>query len=634
LGRKFYIRHLSGDDSNDGRSAERAWKTFFNVNKSDSVIIAGDTVYAGAGAYHKTDAVNTDGEIRPTKIWDGAVSFIADRNGDFTGDAGEVAIARLAYQDYMKVKGFTIYFNVDSTAGAGGTAIDLQIEECVIYGDCRIARPSGNAVFRNNIVGWRYALGGIGGSGFGGTFVVLFIGGTRDTDPDQHWSNVIDAGKLICEFNTIHSSSTAGLRGIFIQVLTNDKFLNQDGAWFKNNMIVDSVIGVRTEYLMFWEPQRAEDWDWNWHIDNNFYAYGDYDGLFAHLIFFFESDPADFVMATLSDWQSAVSVNAYGFVMAPDGAAVEGDPLFDTDFRHITAGSTAIGAALPIPDTTDFELDDRETVQDIGADEYFNEAPGDNYIFTSKIYGHIADEVIPTRAYFKFDFFVYPNDWVRLLASWNGGYRWWEIVNTNTDKYLIEEELVIPGSVRGRNFMFKVEIFQHASNRGLPDFGVEDMSKLRTELVTQEDIQENLKPGMELDFWSIQFPGERAATVVVDKYGNFRTYVWPGSYRVKMVGGGKLAGREVIIAKGFSDTFARFGVPHCMNPQQYNWSDFEQQFMGIEWAQYGVMELFNNEDGRFNPEPAPLPALVRCGKLVKGQTGSRKVFMACNPTLK
>lgn len=634
MGRKFYIRHLSGDDSNDGRSPSRAWKTFFNVNRSDSTLIAGDTVYVGAGAYHKKNAVATDGEINPTKIWTGAVAFIADRNGDFTGDAGEVAIARMNYQDYMIVKGFTIYSSVDSTAGGGGgTAVDLQIEECVVYEDCRIVKPSGTAIFRNNIVGWKYAFGEIGGS-TQGALIVLFAGGARDVDPGQHWSNVVGAGKLICAFNTVHSSSTASRRAIFVQVLSNNGYVNQDGVFFKNNIIVDSVTGVRTEYLMFWEPQTAEDWDFNWHIDHNFYAYGDYDGLFAQLIFFFEGSPNSFNMATLSDWQSAISVDAYGFVTAPDGFAVEGDPLFDTDFKHIRSGSPAIGQALTILSTTDFELDERDTDQDIGADEYFNEEPGDNYIFTSKIYGHIADEAVPTKAYFKFDFFVYPNDWVRLLASWNGGYRWWEIVNTNTNKFLIEEELRIPGSVRGRNFMFKVEIFQHASNRGIPDFGVEDMSKLRTELVTQEDIQENLKPGMELDFWSLQFPGERAATVVVDKYGNFRTYVWPGSYRVKMVGGGKLAGRESIVAKGFSDTFARFGVPHCMNPQQYNWADFEQQFMGIEWAQFGVMELFNNEEGRFNPEPAPLPALVRCGKLVKGQTGSRMVFMACNPTLK
>lgn len=633
MSKKYYIRHIAGDDSNSGLSPSTAWRTFLNVNKSDSPLIPGDTVYVGSGAYHGDNVIDTNGQIYPTKIFGGAVHFIADISGDFTGDGGEVSIQQLNYIDYLTFDGFTVQFQSDSTAGGGsGTAIDLKIENCIFISGIRITRPTGIATFRNNIVGLKFAFGSIAA---GDSLAVSFLGGNRAIEAEKHYSEDPDAGKFICEFNTIYSPSENTGRAFSCFVQTNNKYINPDGMWFKNNLIINTAP-ARTAYMMFWEPQRAEDWDWNWHIDNNFYAYGNFNGKFAELLFFFETSPFDFTFAEFDDWQFAtISPDSYGFVGTGDSNGSQGDPLFDSDGRHITINSPVINEAYIVGNAKDFEGDSRgNDFQDIGADEFLNEPPGDNYIFTSKIYGHISDNFVPNKAYFKFDFFVYPNDWIRLLASWNGGYRWWEIVNTNTNKFLLEEELTIPGSVRGRNFIFKVEIFQHASNRGIPDFGVEDMSKLRTELVTQEDIQENLKPGMELDFWSIQFPGERAATVIVDKYGNFRTYVWPGSYRVKMVGGGKLAGKEVIVAKGFSDTFARFGQPSCMHPQQYNWSDFEQQFMGIEWAQFGVMELFNNEDGRLNPEPAPLPALVRCGKVVKGQTGSRMVFMACNPTLK
>ncbi len=788
---KWYIRHHGGSDSNGGHTPADAWKTFKNFNVITTPVQAGDTVYVGAGSYHALTVVSNEGSIHPTKNFGGAVTIFADRNGDFTGDGGEVAVEEIRYIDHLIVDGFVVTkFNVDSTAGGGsGTFVDGEIKNCIIHGTVRITRPSGTAKFINNVVGRSFAFGL---SSAATSLGIIFAGGARSTDPAQHWSNAADAGALVCSNNTIYGGNSANAQILNVIVATNNGYINQNGAQFRDNLFISTFTGVRNQFYAFWEPQRAEDWDFNWSIGTNFYsgiptstpvstgrksptaatgtmanptnifssndiyavadaagetaigsvfAFGvpagnipsgiivraeaDVDTIveppgdltlqarlswngglnwtspksltvfgsnpeqyylfgsstdrwgmswldtffsdsnfrveitatnangttklnldhvdveafsvpnprFIDLIFFFEAAPNDFKYADLSSWQTdAVFPDNYGFIAAKDGGSIEGNPLVDSDKVHLTDSSPCIGRASSFANnTTDFEVDNRGLDPDIGADEHFTEPPGNNWIYTSKVYGQIADDKVPSRAFFKAGFIIHTLDWIRLLVSWNGGFRWWEIMNTNTNKFLLEQELVIPGSVRGKSFLFKVEIFQHANNAGLPDFGVDDMSRVRTELMTEEDIPDHLVKGMELEVWSIQFPTELAGRVVVDRFRKFQLAVWPGTFRVIAKGGGKLYNKEWIVTKGFSDHFARWGELHCATTNQFTWSDFDQQFGGVDWAGYAVLELFNDESGRMDPEPAPLKANVRCGFCVKGQTGVNMFFAAMNP---
>lgn len=636
----YYIRHFTGNDSNDGLSADTAWKTFVNCNTVGTVLKGGDIIYVGSGMYHNSP-VGHDGEIdvhRNTTVLDtGQIQFIADKTGEFTGDAGEVGIMAANLSDYISIDGFTIIGDVTSefTDRLPFTGFNEALLNCQIYGVVTMQHCSGTTVIRNCILGLGAVFGEISSGGV--TLSITFIGGNRSVDVNKHYSENVLAGKIVSEFNTIFAPANNLGQAVKFLVAGSGAYINNRGCWFKNNIIVECAL-ARTVYLVSWGPQKAEDWDWNWkNIDNNLYAYSSFNNKFTELKFFAESAPNDFTFGTFASWASStVSPDAYGTVNTGDGSSLLGNPLFKGDFRHISAGSPAINGAYVITDAHDFEDDNRgNDFQDIGADEFVDEPPGNNWIYTSKVYGQIADTFIPTKAFFKTDYLIYPNDYIRILVSWNGGFRWWEIVNTNTSKFLVDQELTIPGSVRGKNYLFKIEIFQHASNAGLPDFGVNDLNKIKTELATQADIPFGLTPGMEVDYWSIQFPGERAAVAIVDKNRSYSVPIYPGSFRAKLIGGSIKKNREVIVTKGFSNTFARFGEPHCGVTNQFTWSDFEMSFYGVDWATYGVLELFNDETGRMNPEPAPKPANVRCGFVVKGQTGVRMFEMYCNPkTLK
>ncbi|MEM8835302.1 MAG: FG-GAP-like repeat-containing protein [Planctomycetota bacterium] len=82
LATDFFVR-TSGDDTNDGLSAETAWRT---LSKAASSAQSGDTVYIGAGVYEQ--------QLRPSHSGQpgGPVRFIADTTGVHTGDLGPVTV--------------------------------------------------------------------------------------------------------------------------------------------------------------------------------------------------------------------------------------------------------------------------------------------------------------------------------------------------------------------------------------------------------------------------------------------------------------------------------------------------------------------------------------------------------------
>lgn len=78
----YYVRK-SGNDDNNGLSSTTAFAT---IGKAASVMIAGDTARVGAGVYNETVApAQSGGTSTP-------ISYIADRNGFYTGDKGAAAL--------------------------------------------------------------------------------------------------------------------------------------------------------------------------------------------------------------------------------------------------------------------------------------------------------------------------------------------------------------------------------------------------------------------------------------------------------------------------------------------------------------------------------------------------------------
>src|SRR5436309_1996772 len=74
-GRVFYVRQTIGDDSNDGLSPDKAWKS---VSKLSEAMQAGDTAYVGPGLYRDELQIGVDGTAeKPT-------APVGDGTGDHT----------------------------------------------------------------------------------------------------------------------------------------------------------------------------------------------------------------------------------------------------------------------------------------------------------------------------------------------------------------------------------------------------------------------------------------------------------------------------------------------------------------------------------------------------------------------
>ena len=82
-GTKFYVRQTVGDDSNDGKSPQTAWKS---ISKLSDAMHAGDTAYVGPGLYRDKIMVLNEGSP------EGRITFIADSTGQHTGDPPSVVM--------------------------------------------------------------------------------------------------------------------------------------------------------------------------------------------------------------------------------------------------------------------------------------------------------------------------------------------------------------------------------------------------------------------------------------------------------------------------------------------------------------------------------------------------------------
>jgi hypothetical protein len=136
----YYVRK-TGSDGNDGTNPDtQAWLT---IDKAANTVAAADTVYVGAGVYRELVTMDTSGSSGSQ------ISFIADVDGEQTGDAGLVIISAYANETSVATRASCIdpdgrtFVTWRGFCVIGGTtavvysanATDDSYEGC-IYEDC------------------------------------------------------------------------------------------------------------------------------------------------------------------------------------------------------------------------------------------------------------------------------------------------------------------------------------------------------------------------------------------------------------------------------------------------------------------------------------------------------------------
>ena len=139
----YYIRK-TGSNSNNGTSAATAWLTLGKALASGSTVVAGDTIYVGAGVYRETVAVAVSGSSgSPIKV-------IGDVTGQYTGDAGQVTqtayttndktapvsttLLALGTQTYLQFSNMTFMGGTGQTITCSAGGHDYTFTDCVING--------------------------------------------------------------------------------------------------------------------------------------------------------------------------------------------------------------------------------------------------------------------------------------------------------------------------------------------------------------------------------------------------------------------------------------------------------------------------------------------------------------------
>lgn len=140
----YYVRK-SGSDSANGLSPSNAWAT---ISRAASSMIAGDTVYVGAGTYTGTISPASSGTSGSR------IRYVGDTQGIYTGDAGNVVIStwgssyglNINTRNYVEFAGFTI--NASNQYGVYVNAsIGVTLSACVLSNS-----SSGGAFIRGSTV--------------------------------------------------------------------------------------------------------------------------------------------------------------------------------------------------------------------------------------------------------------------------------------------------------------------------------------------------------------------------------------------------------------------------------------------------------------------------------------------------
>lgn len=270
--RILFVRKV-GSDNNDGLTPDTA---FLTIQKAGSVVQAGDWVIVGAGNYQERV------EIQDSGTSDDYILFVADKNGIYTGDAGEVEISGkdfgfyISNQKYIEIYGFKIqnttssaiyvsgsnsgYLNLFQNTISNNTGDGIYIESSsnidisqneislnkngIYLKNSNFSQLTGNKVYQNSLDGIKiegsssiilnfnksYSNGGIG--------ILVAINSNNSQLKNNH--TYLNNGDGIQVFD--HASS--------IEVLNNKSYSNEGaGISFKGNISNANKILSNLVYL-------------------------------------------------------------------------------------------------------------------------------------------------------------------------------------------------------------------------------------------------------------------------------------------------------------------------------------------------------------------------------------------------
>ncbi len=216
----YYVRK-TGSDDNDGLSPDSA---FLTIQKAGEVMVKGDIVFIGAGIYEEQISPQNSGTASEP------ISYVADKAGLYTKDAGEVKIKGESYGFYIENKAhLQIYgFKITNASSSGiwisgSSADDIQLVDNEIYNNLEdgvhIEDADKVILSHNNI----YSNQGSGIELKNSNLSSLIA--NRIYNNNLYGVNIENCSNLILNFNNCYSNQKEGI----LMTRTNS-------SWLTNNI--------------------------------------------------------------------------------------------------------------------------------------------------------------------------------------------------------------------------------------------------------------------------------------------------------------------------------------------------------------------------------------------------------------
>jgi len=238
----YYVRKI-GSDSNDGLSPDNA---FLTIQKAADIAQAGDFIFVGAGEYQEKVEVKNSGTSQKPIV------FVADTEGVYTGDKGEVKVSSkdvgfyIEDKEYIKIYNFKIE-NTTDTAGVyikGALASNIEIVNNTLSNNqgagIRVDQASDILISHNKVFSNRDGifLNSVSSSSLIGNTVY-----------SHSWDGIkiIDSDTITVKFNEVFSNQERGIlvygNSTNCEILNNTVYKNQlDGIQVFNQPTSISVL--------------------------------------------------------------------------------------------------------------------------------------------------------------------------------------------------------------------------------------------------------------------------------------------------------------------------------------------------------------------------------------------------------
>lgn len=594
----FYVRE-SGDNDNPGTSSGLAWRTL--ARASSHTWISGDVLDVGDGTGY--------GLFIPTSFFGEIDSFTM--RGSFSGEG----IGGASFP--LDMKGIRL-FEVKTIEGGGVVIADG--ERAVVLGN------------------W-----------FRGSFTALSCVRTviENNFFEEYAQSIVSLstgveGSLTFQHNTLYSNTLLGKEAMLHIYAEPDTEPYPPYVRVFNNAFFRGATDP-TLIVKYTVPNWAY-WDMMYFQEGNWYEYAEGSGPFGQLL----TEPLVYsnTYEDFQEWVMGYVVWAGRDVLGGLGEFHLGENPDDPELYALGHSSVLINRALepyhdypyditiihPRPALGKSDVGCYEVWQDI--DMYTT------YGFTSKLYTDVSDSAVPTQCVLFMDYLLDFPDCIRFKASFNGGSTWLTILDTFLGTDYLGEAFPIPAVDRGNDLQVKVEILIHDDNICKADVGTP--TRVDLEYFSEAHLTKKIKKGSEVDIYDAEF--NFIQRVVPGEGDQFSLFIPPGTYNLKVSGGGRPGGWEQVDV-GHGTWFGRYSEQPADIWHQFHKAKAYTAFNGVQWASYMIWEQFKDQSKREGGEPAGCPPnptgdsywpnvlQVRAGKAIKNRSGVDQFFLLFDPTL-